>query len=959
MRLSKVNFLWRGLFAWVLTAVCAVEAKTLPETLVLTQAQFYPIREQARGYLGRYLNQPLLVDPDLPVDPDQSGIDPLKGWGSFPSQADYNLTIETVKSYGFDGVGFFVGMRHPRFVSAGSRCPVDDYLSVPIVMWRDPLDDFDKALDTAGLILKNVQNCRIGGKVLVLSYWTDNGRNGTTPEEFKKKCDLIRAKYGDKFLFAAALTKLRTIRDRKQREKYVREWARVADGIQIADLNATWTIEKSERVVFSELIREEYAAVRKVLSEQEFVGRKLFVGSAVNGHMNAYMKGYGLLEDGTRTLRETFGIALENDCDVVLLPEWDEYNENTSFAPTLYDSWTVKRISRYFVARMKCRPLEKITSDDDSLPNLILSYRKCISPGERLTIEVLNVPDGSRSGPISVEVGILNDEGKVVRTLPVKLLDEAKLEEARYELDTVELAAVARALRMRLQWTKEGVTRMLEDGFHPVDIAPANTWNHLAVRQPIRDLAFPVKCEIRKDGSRMSANFISDEPIRYAMLCGNGCIQYVQGRPGSSVERFRESEERAAFQISPVCVGRHKAKDRPFVYRVRGAESAEWMYIGAVGKGESFSVDEINGHGTPPIYLSLPKSELKGKVLDVEYPDLPFQAEIPLDVAFERRAYSVGTSMKAMQVTVARFPLQARYPSVANAKVVSFSVDCDADRNSMMYHVQFVTMSGKTWFSRPFVEEAKDPSGKIRVWNAMKEKSETFSLPSARIPSVRFDFSPVMGNVVGNQGNERHWFGMLGGPYSSANLWNRGARTEGAVDKPCAAALNEAVSSVPGCVREPDGSWSLEFDGVDDFANVPCELWPTFGGCTVEMDVRPETNMTHRGSLWANRFGLFDLGVLADGTMQVGFHSMGKERMDVKDGPRLSLGEWNHVKIVSDADRLTLYVNDVDPVCMPIQMPALNTMGVMIGGYPDKSVDRGFFRGRIRNLRVDHSHAGR
>ena len=955
MQLFKVNHLWRSSVVLFLAIAYGGEAKVLPETLVFTQTQFYPLHEQARGYLGRYLNQALLMDPDLPEDPNRAGIDPIGGWGTFPGQADYDITARLVRDYGFDGVAFF-GMRHPRVGKAGGDCPVDGHHAVPILMWRDPIGKFGKTLNIIANIVGGKRAYTVGGKMLVLSYWTDKG---STPDEFKAKCDLVRRRFGDRFLFTASLTGLAPRGGGEERlEKLVRAWARVADGIQVGDLNVTSTIEKSERIAFTDYIRTEYKVLRKVLNEPEFAGRKLLVGAAVNGHMNAYMKGYGLLENCTKTLRDTFGLAVEAGCDVILLPEWDEYNENTCFMPTLYGSWALKRICRYFAAQAKGRPLEPIAGDDLSVPNLVVSYRKCLSPGERLTIEVLNVPDGTRSGKVTVRAEVLDENGGCLLALPAKTLDETKLEDARYELDSAALAAKARAPRVVLTYEKDGMKTVVADGLHPIDLAPANTWNHLAVKQAIRDLAKPSKAEFTMNGRRVTASFVAEEPIRYAMLCGNGCIQYVQGKPGSAVERFRESEDWAVFQVSPICVGRHevgKEKGNKYTMSVRGIEEAEWLYVGKVTSGDTLELDDINGHATPPVYLRIPKAKLEGAVLVADYSSLGFKGTVPLDAAFEKKSYSVGRSIRSMQVTVTRFPLQARYPSVADSKEVSFSVDADADRRSMTYHVQFVTMSGKVWFSKPIVVEAKGPSADMRVWNAMTERTETLTLPSARIPSLTVDFAPSAGNVLRNSTGERHWFGLLGGPYASANLWNRGARTEGAVDKPCAVFLNTCDDSCPRRVLEPDGSWSLEFDGVDDFANLPCELWPTFGGCAIEMDVMPATDCTHRGSLWANRFGLFDLGIGKDGTLEVGFHSMGNGNMVTAKGGNLVRGKWNHVKLVSDAKRIVVWIDGAEAVTLPIVMPAANTMGVMIGGYPDKFVYRGFFKGRIRNLRVSQA----
>ena len=69
------------------------EAKILPETLFIVQTQLYPWREQARGYLMRYPNQPLLVEPDLPYDKGEEGIDHwIAGWGSFPKIVEMEPT---------------------------------------------------------------------------------------------------------------------------------------------------------------------------------------------------------------------------------------------------------------------------------------------------------------------------------------------------------------------------------------------------------------------------------------------------------------------------------------------------------------------------------------------------------------------------------------------------------------------------------------------------------------------------------------------------------------------------------------------------------------------------------------------------------------------------------------------------------------------------------------------------
>jgi len=952
-----------GLLALLSVAALIGESKVLPETLMLVQTQFYPWREQARGYLGRYPDQPLLIDPDLPQDANQEGIDFFGGWSRYVSEADCHRTIKLVNSSELDGVCIF-GRRDRRFFAAGASSPVKDFVAVPICSY--PVDK-GKVWETKlwpmfDNVVSNPCNYTFNGKILLAGYCTDKD---ISPADFVRARDAIRAKYGDRFLFTVALTRLLKWRypfaanghltdaEKAEMAEYVRAWARVTDGVSLSSTSVCTISEKSERVANVPFFDMTWSMMRTVLDEPEFKGKKLLGLASIKGHMNAYMRGYNCLEDCTRTLRSYFELALKFDPDYIQIPEWDEFNESTFVMPSLYSAYTCRRIIRYYSAQFKRRTLTPIAGDDLTKPNLIISYRKCLSPGERLTIEVVSVPDGARQGPLEVAVELTDEHGQTLAQLDPKTLDEAKIGEARWELDSAALAVKARAPRVRLTWTKEGQSVTVGDGLHPIDLAPANTWNHLAVKQPIRDLAPLTRAEFKMDGRRATVAFASSEPIRYAMLCGNGCIQYVQGKDGAVENRFREDADHAVFQVSPITVGRHRLEPddkKPYMYVVAGVPEAEWLYMRNVTTGETFTCNDINEHASPSIYLRLPKAKLKDARLAVEYAQLGFKGEIPLQVAYDRLAYSVGRSKKAMQVTVARFMRQARYPSVADANEVSFSVDADDDRATMMYHAQVVTMSGMVWYSHPVIREKEGSLAAMRCWNAMTERAETLTLPAARVPEMVWDFSPVAGNVMGVASGERHWFGLLGGPYSSATLWNRGARTEGAVDKPCALFLDTRDDSLPRRVQEADGSWALEFDGVDDFANVPCEVWPTFGGCTLEMEVMPALDRTGRGPLWANFFGLFDLGVEKNGALSASFWQFGSGPTPEARGAKLAPGKWTHIRLVNDAEKIVVWQDGVKTIEFPIQMPASNTMGAMIGGFPAR--DRGFFKGKIRNLSV-------
>ena len=84
---SVMKKIHKAIILSTLAFAAAGEAKVLPETLFIVQTQLYPWHEQARGYLMRYPNQPLLVEPDLPYDKGEEGIEHwINGWGSFDLQ---------------------------------------------------------------------------------------------------------------------------------------------------------------------------------------------------------------------------------------------------------------------------------------------------------------------------------------------------------------------------------------------------------------------------------------------------------------------------------------------------------------------------------------------------------------------------------------------------------------------------------------------------------------------------------------------------------------------------------------------------------------------------------------------------------------------------------------------------------------------------------------------------------
>ena len=938
--------------AVTIVAAFCIEARVLPETLLLPQCEFYPLREQDRGYLYRYTDQPLLIDPDLPEDLPHPEFETRRHrfWGEWFSQADWNRAQEIAKDCGFDGFGFFPRPHRVRYWDAMEVSPVGNFLSVPIA--HNYSDDGSDLSKWFGHAVKSTKGYRINGKALVLSY---RFANKNPPERLKMKMERMRREFGDTFMFVCDISKILNPDEALANgrlsgatvEKYkelVRSYLRVCDGVIVGDGFSIMKFDRDERVFFPSHYRQIVRLMKETVDEPEFKGRKLLGLSAIVTHQNPTVEFWTANEDGLQTLTESLKIACEAEPDVILLPEWDEFNENTCVGPTLANGYSVKRVLRYFRHRLGKAELSPCKGDDTSVPNLIVSYRRNVSPGERLIVDVLNVPDGVRKGNLDVKVELLDLDGKTVFSGGPQRTGETELRHLRFPVDSASVSEMTRAATVRVIWRKDGASNAVEEGLHPISFLPAEGWCKKEVHQPLRDIA-PVGAATRisLSNGRASASIKCSEPIRYAFLCGNGQIQHVAGDPQSACMRFREDASNAVFAVSgtsPAFIDRRK-----FEYRLDGVSSAEWLDWRGAHTGRVFKTDWLSKVGDP-YYVRLPKDEVSQAFLDIDFGDV-FKGRIPLAAAFREGAYALGGA-KGVQFSATRFRRQSRYPSVAGGREISFDVAVDGDRPSMMYHVQVVTMGGKTWRSRPFVVEPQAESAEMTVKSAFDGTLRKVFLPRSRIPFVDYDFRAATGDFVPVADRHLHFATVLGGQYSIVTLWNRSS--SGGTDAPIGAwpDWNNALRTAPARTCGPDGSVSLAFDGVDDFFVLPWETVPQNSGYRMTLELSP--------SDVGGRISLLSSKMLLNASVEQGVvHVAAPGVKKVSTGLKLEKDRWQCVSFVHYGDRFEVGI-DGKTFSAPAKLPA-SFMSPVAFSAPLRGSGMKPFKGALRRLSVDHSCA--
>ena len=941
-------------FPVVILAAMGVHARVLPETLLLPQCEFYPLREQDRGFLHRYVDQPLFVDPDLPEDVPCKEFETRRHrfWGEWFSQADWNRAQELGKDFGFDGFAFFPRPHRIRYWDAMEKSPVHNFLSVPIAYNKS--EDGADLSQWVGHAVRSTKGYRFNGKTIILSY---RYANRSSPSNVKMKMERMRREFGDTFLFVCDVSKIlnpdeaidngqlseETVRKYKS---MVREYLRACDGVMVGDGFSVMNFEGNARVFFSSHYEQIVKMLKETVNEPEFAGKKLLGLSAVLAHENHTIQFWTAGEDGLRTLTESLRIACAAEPDIILLPEWDELNENTCVGPTLSNGLSVKRILGYFKSGLHKMSLCPIPGDNLSVPNLIVSYRRSVSPGERLIVDVLNIPDGGRKGKLNVSVEILNEEGASVMPFESKQIDECVLSHMRFPIDSATLAEKLRTARVKVRWFTDGSFGSIADGLHPIDLTPASGYCLKEVHQPIRDIVkMDGETKVEFCNGRINAKLKCDERIRYAYICGNGQIQHVIGDPESEASRFREDETHAVFSISGVSP---KMLDRmDFRYRVDDVSMAEWLDCKGLHRGVEFRTDWLSDIGDP-YYLRLPKVDIPQAKLAIDFKTV-FNGSIPLQNAFERGVYAVN-GRGGVQFAATRLKRQSRYPSPVNRNELVFNIPVDGDRRSMVYHVQLVTMDGRTWRSRPFVAEVDSGISTMRIFSAVDGMMRDIRIPFVRIPKIEYDVAGCAGTYLPTKDGFLHFATILGGRYSMATLWNRCSSSSNDAPPDTWPQWSAVECSVPERMYEPDGSWSLCFDGIDDFITFPWETVPQNSAYTISFDIYPLYD-EGKFSLFASKFLLnmyIDGGIL---------HASAAGVKDIPFGLHVAKGKWQNVRIVHTGDSFSVSVGNRKFVTSA-RLPA-RFMSPLMFALPVHGTDMKPFKGKIRNLSFYHGSTQR
>ena len=688
-----------------------------------------------------------------------------------------------------------------------------------------------------------------------------------------------------------------------------------------------------------------------VMNEPQNSGKYLEL-MAVTGHFN-FMTGSTLREEGTKTLRRSFEIAMAARPDVIDMPEWDELNEHTCIEPTITNGLTTQRIIKYYTHIRNGEAPAPNAGDDTSIPNLVVSYRKALTLGEALQIELLNIPDGTGREPYEVAVTLADAEGETVRRFEPVTLDPGTLADQTLALPTEEIAGEMLLRPNVAVRTADGRELDYADGLHHITLRPTDNWDYKWVKQPLRDVLRPDEVSFSVepvDGAvgshRISGSIECEEPLAFVEVLEDRDEIY-------GVDPSGEYPDRDEFMLLKVTIRAMRSQGTlKGTMSVEGADATihtetDGRYY--FNRGDHLEMNTRLGLWPRGTIFSFPRAQAEGATLMMDLG--PVNKSIPVAKVLRHGVYS-ETEGNGVTVTLEDF---RRLPDITphvDAPSASFDFSFTPQRPHAVFHMRAIAKSGRIYRSAPVMIAGIEPGEPVNldVYSDSQQKHVTVQVDGGTIPDIEYQLDPANGSLLPTDAGRCFW-GQLGG--RPVDVTGRGGGESGTMGDPFQngrAYPADAPATAPEYVTE-DGQPCLKFDGIGNYIVFPREMTPRRGGWTLALEIKPTSNkkqvlFTHHGHYIGSV-----MVYLEDGKLWSRYTDQYVKSTTQQSGLSLPMGEWSQVEIHFDLASMTFTVNGETSEPQPAPGPGLYIGTSVFGGIGDGTQ---YFEGYLRALRMIH-----
>ena len=948
-------------------------------------------------------------------------------WESGPSdtkQASYRKTFELYQQYGLDGFMTFAWPNeYDRYLKplyqTAEKMKLDANKFHIMFDISPGASYIDIAPETLMQIANNPYSFRVNGKSVISSYTLDS----KTPAQLAPDIAKLRQRSGDKVLIlpmiwfqsfndangnrvtAGDMSDMYRLHGSlpasmlRQMQEYLRGYLNVCDGLYIGQMpnNPDFTYDK--KYVSNVL----YPLFKSVLAEPQYNGKKLLAQQMCVGY-TSYHGAQNRSRDGTKTLRDNLDLAAEFHPDILIGTEWDEENEDTHFQPTVAKPMSSQRIIKYYMSRFKGIAPTPNANDDLSIPNFIISQRRQIMLGHVMDVELLNVPDTTDGKPYSVQLDLLDQNGKVVfHSQPVQY-NTAEIKDKTFDLASEDYKD-CQVLRSQLTIEYNGKKRVFSTGL-PFTVLHATTaWDQTYFCTPLRNVLQPQDAKVLftvdqnpiKPGihqASISANINSPEKLAAVEVMQDSHVifaydpknEYLRNdpdrrmidlswgyinQPSRIAISYKVNLQNAPSAVTfsqPMEDAKPSAEiptDKAIASKAFTDKTGSWNGEHYYGNADWYTRDRlisIKKEDLDAATITISGTEANGKNKGKE-----FSWTVPLKELGEYGVKSTVFDDGLMLAVQTQYRPQHNTLPLDTGKVL-FTKQLMVDDPNSTLALRLVTEDGKIWWSKP-LETNADPSAEtvpVDVYSDTAKKAIKLQVAKNRVPDINYNFTPRWGNILQTDSG-RGFYGHAGSYIVTAiDFFALGSNSMGQPFRSYSADIFKGADRpAPQWVKTEDGQWALSFDGEHgNFLALPNVVIPQRAGFALSFDVKP-AEIKKDQVLFANQWetkGTFILSV-KEGKFSIYFNqrTLGDPSLpawsykDFDTDIPLYPGKWQKVLLSYDESKLTLTANGKTQ-SFPFKGVGLYLQGSVFGGYGDRDKDGTipFYHGLLRSLEIKH-----
>ena len=884
----------------------------------------------------------------------------------FSTPDSFFKDCEIIRSYGFNGAGSLASGFLDRYkmvldflAKNPSRAP-KNYMEFPQLYFGEAASrklNGSAADKSIQLALKSPFTPKINGRIPISTY----GADAIPREKMLSFIKQLKEKYGDTLAICGNIRidwkdNIYLHQHGKWNKELIEKYRkRIQD--RLKDFDGIQTEISFERHGAEFQTSPDFTAFDKYIKpmileelKKKENSSKLVCASVLQGyanHLSCEVRG----EYGTYRLRQMLDRVMQLNCDFWFAFEWNEFNENSSWQPTVTNTLALQRLTKFYVDKMNQRIPRGNANDNFDIPQVILSTRQTLKIGEVLRIELINIPD-SIKGTFNVNLELLDQNDKVIKSFPKENFDREKLQALTYTIDSLQLG-IYPILKPRLTIsTSQGKTYIYSDSLQHIRLHPTYCRNYKEVRQSIRDIAqVNVKFAVNKKDNQyhISGSVNSKDTLAAVEVLENGKEVYAIDK-ANEFDLDNNIVIMGAFTTTKV--GTRKVEIiaenvSKFTFKEWGFPStsigSDWRQVGNKVTGNF-----VIWSGCVRLIMTIPKKDItKGKIkIKTE------GEEFSLDVANLVKNRFAAYVFPKCRIDIEHYNYLADYPIQLGDKNATFNTKLKANNQYPIYQLRIVTTNGKIYYSSPVIPNPiPETKEKMTIFSELKAKSIETNVLTALVPRIKYNFSPKHGAGISN--NYSLLFdGTLGGGYTYGNAYSSGG----------AGARNNIPSGRHQATWQKENSnYILNFDGKS-YLHLPSNSFSR-GAFTLEFEVKPQpendTAMYMLCRHYAGPVGSMTLYSRYDKLAFVYFGRRDFKAHTYDTNLDLKINEWNKVIVEYDLNKVKFTVNGKSEIFNMPNNPARSCKPFVFGGHtrpglglPNKVE---YFKGQLRSLTIEHN----